>query len=322
MTISVVIPTYNRKTHIFRAINSVLAQTVPVREIIVVDDGSVDGTAEAVAGCYDSRVRVFRQENAGVAAARNRGIREAQSEWIAFLDSDDSWLPTKTQRQLEALDTLSGEFGVCFTDNVFDGRPDLKQSMFQTVGFDGAPVFGTLDEPTQYIVDAREPFFTSSLLVKSSVLKEVDGFDDALVFGEDTDLFFRLSFRTRFCFVREPLVRIDREPSRSALCDVCSTRGDLKYDSLERWFGKWLAMPEVIGTKYEAPIRETLRLVYYSSVEAKLHDFRFKPAFRKLSRLNALGHSYPLIIQSLLKRKLKKLGVGANVPRKQIGWQW
>jgi len=323
MTISVVIPTYNRRTHIFRAIESVLAQTVPVDEIIVVDDGSTDGTAEAVGSRYGSSVSIFRQENRGVAAARNRGIHEARCEWIAFLDSDDVWLPTKVQRQLEALAALRGEFGVCFTDNVFDGNPDMKRSMFQEAGFEGAPGFGTLEDPAQYIVAGREPFFTSSLLVQRSVLEEVDGFDEALAIGEDTDLFFRLSFRTRFCFAAEPLVRIDREPSRLyTVSSLCSTRDDRKYDSLERWYTKWLAMPEVTGTKYEQPIRETLRLVYYSSVEAKVHDLRIRPAFRRLGRLKALGHSYPLIILRLFTRKIKKLRRGSNGSESRIGWQW
>lgn len=147
MKVSALIPTYNRRTQVTRAIESVLAQSVPVEEIIVVDDGSTDGSAEAIRSCYGSRVAIYRQENAGVSSARNRGIREAQGEWIAFLDSDDVWLPTKIERQLEALGELGNEFGLSFTDCLYDGDPDRKLSIFQETGFEDAPRFGSLRSP-------------------------------------------------------------------------------------------------------------------------------------------------------------------------------
>ncbi|UDL03325.1 glycosyltransferase family 2 protein [Marinobacter sp. CA1] len=93
--ISVVIPTYNRAHNLTRAIQSVLAQTCPPMEILVVDDGSTDGTEQLVQQQFGSRVRYLRQTNAGSAAARNRGIEHAGGDWIAFLDSDDEWLPNK-----------------------------------------------------------------------------------------------------------------------------------------------------------------------------------------------------------------------------------
>ncbi len=102
MTISAVIPAFNRRNHVSRAIDSALAQTVPADEIIVVDDGSTDGTAEVVESRYGSRVRVVRQANTGVAGARRRGIQEARGVWIAFLDSDDEWLPDRNSELLWA----------------------------------------------------------------------------------------------------------------------------------------------------------------------------------------------------------------------------
>ena len=323
LNISVVIPAYNRRDYVTRAIDSVQKQTVPVEEIIVVDDGSTDGTAELVRKQYGTTVRVLTQENRGVSAARNHGIQEACGDWIAFLDSDDVWLPRKVERQIEALSLVGGDLGVCFTDNVFDGDPSMDLTMFQEKGFVGVPKFGTLQDAAQYIVSGREPFFTSSLLVRRSIVNEVSGFDETLVIGEDTDLFFRLSFRTAFCFAAEPLVRIDRTPSRPfILCDVCSDRGDRKYDSLERWYSKWLSMPEVVGTKYEEPVRELLRLVYYSSIEAKIHDFRIKPALNRIAKLKALGTGYSSILANLFWRKLEKSRTSSNSPRRKVGWEW
>ena len=97
MQISVVIPAYNRAHSLPRALDSVLAQTSPVDEIIVVDDGSADGSDTLLARDYPD-VRVLRQDNRGVSAARNRGIAAARHDWIALLDSDDSWLEHKIER--------------------------------------------------------------------------------------------------------------------------------------------------------------------------------------------------------------------------------
>jgi glycosyltransferase involved in cell wall biosynthesis len=313
MKISVVIPTYNRRTQVLRAIDSVRAQTVPVDEIIVVDDGSSDGTTGEVQSRYGSGVRIFSQKNGGAAAARNRGIREAQGEWTAFLDSDDVWLSTKIERQLETLTRLGGEFGVCFTDSVFEGNPGKKLSRFQEVGLQNAQRFGVLDEPVKWIVAWQNPFYIPSVLVRRRLLQDVGCFDQALVLGEDTDLLFRLSFRTRFCFVAEQLVRIDRNPIREfGLEKLLSTRDDRRYDSIERMYTKWLTMPEVAGSNYEQSIRELLRLDYYSSIEAKIHEVKLGPAFRRMVRLKALGDSYPLIVLLLFSRKIKKLRRRSN----------
>ena len=314
MKVSVIVPTFNRRDHVKHAIDSVVAQTVSVDEIIVVDDGSTDGTPEAIHGHYGSRVAVFTQANAGVSAARNRGIREARGEWVAFLDSDDSWFPSKIERQVEALAKFGNEFGLCFTDNVFGGNPDMKFSVFQQTGFEGAKRLGSLEDATWYMLAAQQPFFTSSLLVLRSLLTELDGFDETLTLGEDADLVFRLSFRTRFCFVAEALVEIDRTPSRAGLCNLYTTRDDRKYENFERRCIKWLTLPEVVGTKYERPIREMLREFRYDSAEAKIHQLRGRPAFGEIRRIRSMGESYMSVLATLMRRKLAKMGRGRAVP--------
>ena len=106
MKVSALIPTYNRRAYVMRAIESVLSQSVPADEVIVVDDGSNDDTVEQVEGRFGSKVRVVRQENRGVSGARLRAIKEARGEWIAFLDSDDEWSPGRQAYLLEALKKL------------------------------------------------------------------------------------------------------------------------------------------------------------------------------------------------------------------------
>jgi glycosyltransferase involved in cell wall biosynthesis len=311
LKVSAIIPVYNRPTDVLRAIDCVLAQTVPVDEIIVIDDGSTDGTAEAIRGRHGSNVRVIWQENQGVSAARNRGIHEARGEWIAFLDSDDSWLPTKMERQVKALAGFGAEVGVCFTDNFFSGAPDLPESKFREAGFEWVSDVGILDDPAKLILAGREPFFTSSVIVRRSLFGATPGFDEGLIIGEDTDLFFRLSFVTKFCFVAGPLVGIDRTPTRTVgLCNLYFTRDDRKYETLQRRFAKWLAMPEVAGTDYERPVRDTLRDLCYDSVECKIHQFRLGAALGEVRRLRVLGDGYTSILMNLFSRKLRKLRMG------------
>jgi glycosyltransferase involved in cell wall biosynthesis len=308
LKVSALIPNYNRRAEVMQAIDSVLAQTVPVDEIIVVDDGSTDGSAEAVRSRYGPQVTVLQQKNAGVSAARNYGIREAHGDWIALLDSDDLWLPTKMERQFEALAALGDGFGLCFTDNIFTGNPEIKQSRFGETGFECASRFGSLDEPAEYILAEREPFFTSSIMARRTLLSEIGGFDPGMVVREDTDVMFRLSFKTKFCFASESLVEIDRDPFREiGLCNLFALRDERVYLSLQRMWAKWLVLPEVSGTKYEGRVKEKLRAIYYDSAESKIHEFRFQAAFRELHRLRAMGEGYGSISRNLVARKVLKL---------------
>lgn len=116
MKVSAVIPTYNRREYIKRAVDSILAQTVPVDEIIVVDDElSTDNIESALNGWYGSQVRVVKQ-GGGLSGARRRGVQEAKGTWIAFLDSDDDWAPNRNRQLLEAVsmvpEDVAGSLGI------------------------------------------------------------------------------------------------------------------------------------------------------------------------------------------------------------------
>ncbi len=309
MTIAALIPTYNRRAQVLKAIDSVLAQTRPLDEIIVIDDGSTDGTTEAIRGRYGARVAVYWQENAGVSAARNRGVLGSRCDWIALLDSDDIWFPTKIERQVEALEAFGGEFGLCFTDCVFDGNPELRQSVFAENGLaEPTTPFGKLDDPVTYVLAGNYPFWTQSLMIRRSLFGEIGGFDEALIIQEDTDVIFRLSFKTRFCYASEPLVRIDRNPTREdGLCNLYSKRDHRKYRALKRVYSGWLTIPEIDGTKYESGVKEMLRKACYDSAECKLHQLKVGPAIREIVQLKKMGEGYTAIIGNLLSHKISKV---------------
>jgi len=113
--ISVVIPVYQGKKHVMRAVGSALRQTHLDTEIVVVDDGSTDGTWELLQSLRDGRVRIFRQENAGASAARNLGLLHATGEFIAFLDADDRWLPDKLEREMETFERREFPIGIAYS---------------------------------------------------------------------------------------------------------------------------------------------------------------------------------------------------------------
>ena len=136
---------------------------------------------------------------------------------------------------------------------------------------------------------------------------EVRGLDEALFIGEGHDLVFRLSFKTKFCFVAEPLTRVDRNPSRGVLlCNLIASREGRKCDSLPGLYAKWLVIPELTGSAYQPCIRELLRRTYYSSTAAKIHDLRAGPAVRTIAGLRELGDSYSPIISTLVRNKVTK----------------
>jgi len=193
--VSVVIPTFDRAPVLPRALESVVAQTLSPAEVIVVDDGSTDGTAELVEKRFPG-VRWLHQENRGVSAARNRGIEASRGEWIALLDSDDEWLPEKLQRQLSALRDHS-DLRICHTDEIWIRR-GRRVNPRQIHAKHGGWIF-------QHCLPlcAMSP---SSILIHRSVFEEIGLFDEDLPACEDYDLWLRICSRHPVLYLDEPLV--------------------------------------------------------------------------------------------------------------------
>lgn len=193
--VSVIIPTYNRAHVLERAIQSVLGQTYSGFELIVVDDGSTDGTTELLTD-YQDRLTVLVQDNLGVSAARNAGIGRSQGELIAFLDSDDEWLPDKLMRQV-ACYSVEKPMYVCHTEEIWqrDGKivPQKKIHRKQGGSFFDRALQRCLISP-------------SSVMLSRDLLDAVGWFDEELPAAEDYDLWLRITAFHTVDFVSEPLV--------------------------------------------------------------------------------------------------------------------
>jgi glycosyltransferase involved in cell wall biosynthesis len=202
--VSVVIPTYNRASLIPAAIESVLGQTYKNIELIIVDDGSSDNTQEVLAG-YGDRIRVVLQENAGPAIARNRGIAISKGDIIAFLDSDDQWLPTKLERQVESL-RVAGPEVTCSLCNCTVYYANGKQTSTFAIA-DMAPTCetGIWLNPVEVLLN-RFVMFNQAVAIRREVLERVGYFDETLRFGEDYDLPFRLAMEGPWTILRDELV--------------------------------------------------------------------------------------------------------------------
>jgi glycosyltransferase involved in cell wall biosynthesis len=224
---SVVIPTYNCAKYVCKAIGSVLHQSYGNVEIIVVDDGSTDETRDVIQP-FKERIKYIYQENTGLPGARNRGIREASGEYVAFLDADDLWDERKLEIQVNVLDSFPST-GIVFSDfSVFDESGYAEYSYFRkcfpifrensfsldeifpakTVlhpDFDGKPLLVYQGRIAKYLFCGNF-VLPSSALVRRSVLDKVGLFDESYRIAEETDYFLRLCSNHAAAYVDRPLV--------------------------------------------------------------------------------------------------------------------
>ncbi len=206
--VSVVIPTYNFAQYITEAIISILNQTYKNIEIVVVDDGSTDDTKDVLKPLSD-RIKYIYQENSGPSRARNTGILNSSGGYIAFLDADDFWEPTKLEKQLNLFeDDHKTSLVFCFIKHV-----DVNRNILFIDEYD--------DGWNGYVVDRllHRPIGTSSVLINRKYLQQVGLFDEDLLFSEDRDMFLRLAKNFKFNLVPEALV-IKRAHSQSLTHDT------------------------------------------------------------------------------------------------------
>lgn len=230
--VSVIIPAYNRAHCIADAVASALAQTFTNHEIIVVDDGSTDATIANLSP-FGNRVRLIRQPNRGVSAARNAGIRAASGDWIAFLDSDDRWRPDKLARQYACVHQYAGT--ICFTRCVTEQGELLRdvEDLISAVVEPGIKYVTGENFLAATCHAPRHPMIQSMFIAKQ-LLETVGLFDESLSAGEDTLLLFKLSFHTGFLYLDQPLTEIVHNSPGSLTYDMKPERAERRCFSYLR----------------------------------------------------------------------------------------
>lgn len=202
--VSVVIPTHNRSALLRVAVHSALAQTLAGIEVIIVDDGSTDATADVVRAIRDPRVKYLRNDPArGAAGARNAGVRAAAGEWLAFLDDDDQWFPDKLEKQLRALESAP-RASLCLSSYVCHSGPEQ-------VEYIGGERWFSLIDFRRGVDPLYRLIVTSGWMVRRSHLLEAGLFDESIPVWEDWELAIRLSRRGPFIHVDEPLFLFNRD---------------------------------------------------------------------------------------------------------------
>lgn len=291
--VSVVIPTYNRSRALVRALESVFAQTEPVLETIVVDDGSTDDTQAVLAG-FGSRVRAIRKSNGGAGAARNAGIEAARGEFVAFLDDDDAWLPEKNREQVRILDARP-EVGITSSGVLFidaEGRPDYVQSWS-----DEGRAFDR--------VLFHNPVVTSSVLVRRSCLQGFSArFRTDIAPVEDWELWIRLCARHEIVVDPRVFVRYYASPVGA----FRKTEGDRFLEIYRRMYEGLLKEPEL-----EALIRP-----HWKRVQANLHflagvrHYHLRNGWRARAHLFKSVWKYPWSVRWRTVASMMLLPVGVR----------
>lgn len=250
---SVVIPTFNRAHTLPRALGSVLGQSLTLWEVIVVDDGSTDTTKQVVAECAakDSRIRYVKTENRGVSAARNTGARLATGKWLAFLDSDDEWLPNK----LELQDPLTEKFAWIHGEEIWirNGNQVNKKTK-HTKG--GGDVF-------QKAVDIC--FISpSTTLIRKDVFESTGGFKEDFPTCEDYELWLRLAAHYPIGFVERPVIK-----KYGGHADQLST----KFIAMDYYRIKAL-IPFINSEENSAPARKYVAEAIIKKAGILIHGYR------------------------------------------------
>ena len=321
LSVSVIIPAYNAGLHIARAIESVLAQTREADEIVVVDDGSTDNTAAEVSRLGD-RVRYIHQENAGVSAARNAGVRAARGNWIAFLDADDEWLPNKLQLQLEALERepelvwISGNFIHCLCNENRSG-PDQQPERIERLLNERDCFEDYFDSMLKNVVT-----WTGTMVIKREVLRQLGMFRLELHHGEeDVDLWWRIACHwPRVGYVAKPVsvYHMDVGGSLSQGGVPCDVYAQLVKDHLEyaathgnidksRAFARILVKGCVRGALFEADQADNVREILgeFSSLFSPWYKWLIR-ALTRFPHATAAGcHMISRVVRALnLRRRI------------------
>jgi glycosyltransferase involved in cell wall biosynthesis len=310
--VSVVIPTFNRARQVQAAIKSVLAQSYTNYEVIVMDDGSTDETREAVEQIIGQehsnrgRVGYLFQVHQGQSAARNKGIDAALGQWVAFLDSDDVWLPEKLEWQVRAVERFKDECGACICDARLVDDQGLDTTAFRASGKNYHETVGVASKAAEDLVKCRDPFWVSNLIVRKEVARRIGCFDPHIEYAEDHDFLFRLSLVTSYCYVNKPLAVLDRSKSLPGSTCRAWDRVDVRLRGSQLMFEKWLRLDAAMAPEVRRAVFQNLRHVYSAWTNWHLEHERYHEA-RYAARM---AIKYQLTVNLAIKCILTQIAPG------------
>jgi glycosyltransferase involved in cell wall biosynthesis len=322
-TVSAVIPTYNRAEKTRGAIESVLAQTFSDLEVIVVDDGSSDGTGKFLTEFFGNRIRYYAQTNQGPSAARNKGIEQARGEWIAFLDSDDRWEKDKLEWQLKALRQFGPQCGACYTDGRFLNNAETRtlfQGAAERCRHEGT--MGVTPNPLELITRQGRGFviWASALLARADAMRITGGYDPTLRFGEDDEFLFRLATVTGLCYVNLPLVWLDRAPAQERHVGVSAEWDDQEFvlQQCQYRFEKRLRLSEELPWRVRKAVREELSSVHSAWANLYLESGQYEKAREAISKAAQVDLNFNVAVKWLLTEISPKLARRAVRSRQRL----
>ncbi len=290
--ISVVIPLYNKESQINQTIQSVLRQSFQDFEIVVVDDGSTDNSVSEVKRFNDSRIRIVSQTNAGVSAARNRGIAEAKGEFIALLDGDDEWKPDYLATQY-ALTEKYPECDVFATDYEFrssDG--EVSPTIINRLPFNSED--GILTNYFEVATHSHPPICSISIMTRKGIFESIGGFPLGIRSGEDLLTWARLACRCKITFSRKvsaiynlgegydfsnlpPRRQDEGDPVGKELLRLYKSSTDI---NLRRYIGHWHKMRASVAIRYGSrleTLKESVLSLHYYPANKKILPFFILP---------------------------------------------
>jgi glycosyltransferase involved in cell wall biosynthesis len=261
--ISIVIPLYNKEKQIARTLNSVLQQTYQNFEAVIVNDGSTDKSVDEVKRFTDSRIRIVNQQNAGVSAARNRGIDEAKYDLIAFLDADDEWEPTylETQYNLYLKYPECSVFACNYEFCDYTGK--VSPTIIRKLPFRGTD--GILNNYFEVASCSHPPIWSSSVMAKRVVLQSLFGFPVGIKSGEDLLTWARLAVQYKIAYYKLPLavyntgecyVKNNLPPRHQDIGDpvgkglIILRKQNMKVKGLSSYISHWHKMRASVAMQY------------------------------------------------------------------------
>lgn len=304
--ISVLIPLYNKEKQIEQTIQSILKQSFQNYEIIIIDDGSTDHSIEEVKKIADSRIRLIHQSNAGVSAARNRGIKEARGEYIAFLDADDVWKPDYLKTQYEL--TLKYPGCSVFASNYEfkDSQGKVTPTIIRKLSFKG--IDGILSNYFEVASCSHPPLWTSAVMVKKSAIQSIGGFPIGIKSGEDLLTWARLACKYSIAYTKisqaiynlgEGYIKKNLPPRRQDKGDpVGKSLVELykkypKTRKMKAYISHWHKMRASVAIRYDERIEtiyEVLQSLRYNIRNTKVMPFLILALLPKKLRYTIISH--------------------------------